>query len=999
MKTVQYQFCLFLLETAFLTQLNAHVYVFYVKPTFPTNASCHYPNTAEIPIWQCQDIDFYLRPGFLRGAGHITLMLFKGVHKSSGLHWEPGVRQFVYFLRLLGSSPAKETVMESIHPIFKDMKDIYFENITVNASVIEVRQQNAIPHSTNFTFNNCIFRGTTIQMERVTLLVSNTSFYSSPSTALYLYSSTLTLSGDIAFANNRGAKGGALALIGSALKLDGNVSVLFENNSADEVGGAIYINLLKQTDPRYIANCFYEVINYGSRYSKNYTLNFNQNSAVQSGDHVYGYGMKGLCVALYDHNDRPVEAKYLDNFVLFNVYLNPDNVTSLSAISSDPSRVCMCDYSGQPECTAIAKIFSNTLEVYPGETFTIPAAIVGDDFGISFGTVYADIYTSNNDGASVSIKPPSQGMDFYKKCANLTYTILSNDTAEIILYLTVSPVDLNTADDYYRSYSEIENKCDEYKQTGFIDPYMLSIPVFFNVTLLDCPPGFTLQGEDFGCGCHPVLVQNGATCKLERKKGYIGWNTDMWLSAGENINSTVIHISKNCPPNYCTNGSKLVSLQDHDTQCFQHRTGVLCGGCKENFSLAIGSFNCIHCTTNNNLALLIFFAAAGPLLVIIIGALNLTVTQGMVNGLVVYANLIWAYQSIFFPQKISGFLLFLRVFIAWINLDFGVEVCFFKGLNAFWKTWLQYVFPLYTAGLFFICLRYSSKLSKLCGSRSVPTLATLLFLSYSKLLRTIIASLRLASISIYTGSNAENSFTSTVWALDGNLSYGHYPHAFLLLAALVCLALLWTPYTVFLFTMQWLRRIDHYRPLRMIAKYKPVYDAYFGPLRDKHHYWFGVLLLVQGILLLTSSLTLNIVPFFNMFLLFIVVIILFGYLNYMRTYKKKSVIVLESMFFLNLALLLGGTMYFKQDNYAKNILVQTSIAFAFVEFLVTILVSAILNPCLSWLSTKRHTDYNNIDTVEERAPQEPETHLPALSSMYAHYRDSILESEVRMDTT
>ena len=271
--------------------------------------------------------------------------------------------------------------------------------------------------------------------------------------------------------------------------------------------------------------------------------------------------------------------------------MDPDNFTSLSAISCDPLCVCICDYNGQSQCADIAKIFSTALEVYPGETFTIPADVVGEDFGITLGTVYADLYTNNNDGAIVRIKSPSQVIDSYKKCGNLTYTILSNDTAEITLYITVSPVDLNTADDYYGSYSEIEDKCDEYKQTGLIDPYILSIPIFMNVTLLECPPGFILQGEKTGYDCHPVLVQNGAICVLERKMGYIRWNTDMWLAAGEKVNSTLIHISKNCPPNYCTNGSKLISLQDHDAQCFQHRTSVLCGGCKENFSLAIGSLN------------------------------------------------------------------------------------------------------------------------------------------------------------------------------------------------------------------------------------------------------------------------------------------------------------------------------------------------------------------------------------------------------------------------
>ena len=544
----QYQLCPLLLGIAlsFLIQSNAQFKVphrFYVKPTFPANASCHDPDYAEYPPFRCQELDFYLTPGFLRGAGHITLILLKGIHKSSGLHWEPGVRQFIYFLQLLGSAPANEIIVESIHPIFKDMKAVYMENMTVSGSVIEMRQQNAIQHSTNFTITNCIFRDTTIQMEGVNLLISNSSFYSSPSTALYLYSSILTLSGEIVFANNTGAKGGALALIGSMLKLDGNTRILFENNSAHEVGGAIYVDAPKQTDSRYIANCFFEVINYYFRW-KNCTLSFNGNSAIQSGDHVYGAAMRVLCVALYDYNGRATQINYIQDFVLFNVLLNPDNSTSLSTISGDPLRVCICDHNSRPQCADISKIFSTALESYPGEAFTITAAAVGDDFGTTVGNVYANIYASSNKGASIRIEPPSQVIDAYKKCANLTYTILSSDTAEVILYLTVSPMDFNTADEYHGMYSEINDKCESYEQTGFIHPYLLRIPVFMNVTLLECPPGFTLQEEVSGCDCHPALSQNGAECVLDRKMGYIGWNTDMWLSTVEKMNSTAIHISK-----------------------------------------------------------------------------------------------------------------------------------------------------------------------------------------------------------------------------------------------------------------------------------------------------------------------------------------------------------------------------------------------------------------------------------------------------------------------
>jgi len=92
----------------------------------------------------------------------------------------------------------------------------------------------------------------------------------------------------------------------------------------------------------------------------------------------------------------------------------------------------------------------------------------------------------------------------------------------------------------------------------------------------------------------------------------------------------------------------------------------------------------------------------------------------------------------------------------------------FDGLNAFWKTWLQLAFPFYTAGLFIIGLHYSRVLARLFGDRSVSVLATLLFLSYTKLLHTIITAISLDKLTTYPSSE-----TQFVWAVDGNLEYGN----------------------------------------------------------------------------------------------------------------------------------------------------------------------------------------------------------------------------------
>ena len=145
-----------------------------------------------------------------------------------------------------------------------------------------------------------------------------------------------------------------------------------------------------------------------------------------------------------------------------------------------------------------------------------------------------------------------------------------------------------------------------------------------------------------------------------------------------------------------------------------------------------------------------------------------------------------------------------------------------------------------------------------------------------------------------------------MWSIDGRLDYGHLPHITLLLAALACLLFLWLPYTMLLLLMQWMRRTSYSKASKWITRYKPVIDAYFAPLKDQHHYWFGVLLLTQGVLLLISSLTVNINPAVSLFLLLVVATLLLCYMNYKQVYTHKSVLIVESAFLISLLFSLEG---------------------------------------------------------------------------------------------
>ena len=183
-------------------------------------------------------------------------------------------------------------------------------------------------------------------------------------------------------------------------------------------------------------------------------------------------------------------------------------------------------------------------------------------------------------------------------------------------------------------------------------------------------------------------------------------------------------------------------------------------------------------------------------------------------------------------------------------IDLGVETCFFNGLTAYWKTWLQFVFPLYIwsiASIIIILAKYSDKVAKVMGNNSVPVLATLFLLSYAKLFRTILTALSFTILSTTHGSKA-------VWSADGNLEYLGPKHAPLFAVAVSFLLFLWLPYTLLLFLGQWLHRCNCRLITRMMVKIKPFLDAHNGPLKGNHRYWVGALLLVKAVILLISAL-------------------------------------------------------------------------------------------------------------------------------------------------
>ena len=657
------------------------------------------------------------------------------------------------------------------------------------------------------------------------------------------------------------------------------------------------------------STCFHSAE--GSRSQTRFT--FVNNSAEKGGDILYGgqvaFSLSG-------------KWNCLDSFK--NISTISQN--GLSLISSDPLRVCLCNGTGQPDCLDVADPTPCT--VYPGQTISISAVVVGQDFGTVAGSAYAQFLQRGNP-PQLKSGQEVQGVTQHN-CKNLYYTIFSqSEVYKAVLVLTAHDHYVSKFLDATQDIDTFDYKLEYYHAHAMERLLYSSNPVYVNISFLRCPPGFNLTANSpFKCDCDGLLQQmDGIQCHIQDQT--IGRSGLLWVGVIQDDNGTngTIAASEYCPLDYCNAEESNVTLSEPDSQCNYNHSGTLCGGCQPGLTLALGSAKCLQCS-NKYLSLLIPLTLAGPVLVLFIKLFDLTISQGTLNGLTFYASVVKANEYIIFP---GGHTNPLTVFIAWLNLDLGVETCLFQGLTAYSKTWLQFVFPFYIwsiAGLIIILARYSDRVAKVMGNNSVPVLATLFLLSYVKLLRTIITALSYTMVYTSHGPKA-------VWTADGNVDYLGPQHAPLFATAVAVLLFLWLPYTLLLFLGQWLHMCNFQLVDRMLMKIKPFLDAHYGPLKSKHHYWFGILLIVRATILLISALTPANRSSVVVLCISAVAAVLthFGHL----VYRSLAVAMFDITFFMNLALLTGAYSFITTAGGDLAASVYTLIGIAFLQFIGLVL--------------------------------------------------------------
>ena len=703
----------------------------------------------------------------------------------------------------------------------------------------------------------------------------------------------------------------------------------FTSNTAKK-GGAIYVahntndGVLCQGADREVnqAECFIQTLaSYNILNSTNITyINtfLTNNTALISGSDIYG-GLLDQCtmnpraeLLLYIEKlygfDYIKATTQIEQIIDYSQYAksHPDylinNITKsdvIELISSDGilnfcSDNVISHYHSHP-----------AVSINKGELFTVSVVVVDQVGNPVNATVSSSLSSESGNG---HFKGGQSEQQVGKQCTELEYNVYPQD---------------NSAQLHIHLYAE--GPCGNNIEVSKLTLNLTFLPC-------ECPVGFQPSSSQTECICEcdrRLTLHQITSCFA--KNGTVQLETNVWIGLSNYTNGTgfVFH---DCPFDYCVQKPVNISLSSSDSadeQCAYNRTGSLCGMCKD-LSLVFGSLRCQKCS-NYYIFLLIPFALAGIALVAFILLFNMTVATGTIHGLIFYANILTANHSVFVPFATPNFL---TVFISWLNLNLGIETCFYDGMDSYGKFLLQLAFPTYVfvlIGTTIVLCEVSKKFGTLLGNRNpVAALCTLILLSYSKLIRTIITALQ------FTYLDHQNGSREIVWLYNANVPYFTVSHIPRFIAAFIII-ILGAIYTILLLFGQWFSRCSDRKFMKWAknTKYNAFIDAYHAPFTPKHRYWMGLLLLALTTHSIVAAMSANSpAPILSAGCISVGLMLL-RIIN-TRIYKNSLQDSLETLFLTNIVILTVATYHIRETNENQLALVNTSIAISFILFLIII---------------------------------------------------------------
>ena len=839
------------------------------------------------------------------------------------------------------------------------------ENEAENGGGVYASQSRLLVETDSFTqisSNMAMFTGGGLYLTSSTFEVGQNTLYIARNRAnergggLHAANSSIIIEGVLHCVDNQARNGGGFSLerytkfYGKST--ENNVIDLISNIASD-YGGALYID--DETNPDICAvdtlqnatskteHCFIDSL----------SINSSDNFAGVSGSNLFG-GLLDRCRAQSEFYKTDTPGHGL---ALFQQLSN----ASLDTISSHPVRMCFCRDS-QPDCNYQPE----PIQVQREMAFSVEL-IAYDHVN---HTVNATISSSLNSSAGGLGK--DQGTRYiHGDCTKLEFTLFSPLASEELMFTLKGPCNVTGIS---KRSIRIEVKC-------------------------QCPIGFQILNDDktaCECICDDVL-QPYARTECNTTTQSIIRRDEFWITYINHTNSSGYVIYPYCPLDYCYTPGKQVSVNlnlpnGSNAQCVSHRSGTLCGSCKPGHSVSLGGSHCLQCPPYWPwlvATIVVVFILSGIALVAFLLILNLTVAIGTINAVIFYANVMAASKSALFPSGVS----FASVLISWINFDLGFEMCFFDGMDTYIKTWLQLAFPAYIIILVAIIIKLSYHFTwfgRLVGRKDpVATLATLILLSYTKLLQAIITSFSSATLTYPDGSR------KTVWLPDASIGYFTLKHALLFCTAIVIL-LLGLAYTLLIFTWQWILRFPR-RRVKWITNPRlcSFLEIYHVPYAAKHRYWTGLLLFVRVILYLVSAFNPSGDPRLTLLSTAFIVSFLFLYIAIFGVwmYKNWYINAMETLTYFNIIAVSIVTLYsLGSTNISQTAVTNVSVAIIFAQMIAVISFHACKYTMLS--NIQKTKIYEKISTKFQslREQKRLSTQKPPLVETNIHRFHELLDA-------
>ena len=759
----------------------------------------------------------------------------------------------------------------------RDMGTLTLDNYIVDGSTqhsIVIHDNRAMQGGGIYLSNSFLYLGMKSELTQNSANVSGGGIYAD--------NSSISFNASVELVRNCADTGGAISLISSKVYDDGLTinNVNFVLNQANK-GGALFVS-----DESYADVCFNNPLlkDYsltGGCFFQNVTdqLNFNfvDNNANLSGHNLYG-GLLDRCGVVDYVNQSRLELSGVERFKKLS------NITDFSTVTSSPARVCVCNTEMQPDCDRL----TYPVQVRDRDSFSVPIVAINNVNHRVPATIES----------SLGEIPLSQGERIRRidaACSNVEYQV---SFPSLTTYnLTLFP----------------QGPCS--------DKGSSTLSVVVKVVSCSCCPGLIPSENTNECSCvcdhrYKQFSERIRTC--DPNNGTVERQGQFWIKYFNDttqIDSDPYFIYPYCPYDYCHPPSLSVSVDlsldnGSDSQCANYRGGLLCGNCLPGYSLSLGSSKCMECSNSWHgrfEVIVIAFIIAGILLVVSLLVLNITVAVGTLNSIIFFANILNINQSEYFSQPNLSCV---PVFVSWLNLDIGFDTCFFDGMDNYIKTWLQLAFPLYIIILVIVIIWISScslRFSKLIGKRNpVATLATLILLSYAKLLQIFIASFSFVTLTFPNGQ------VETRWLRDANVEYRSGKLIVLVIVAILIL-LVGAMYTSLLFSWQWLVQLSKFKMFAWTKNQKlhTFIETYNVPYTPKHRYWTGLFLIVRVILYLISAFVESIDPRITLVCTITVVlcIIVYKTLWTITIYKNLLLNLIESFVLFNIALFSLITLY------------------------------------------------------------------------------------------